>query len=96
MDAGVRVAAYLRTTLARLQTDAGAPGREGNACLFVGHGAAFRHAMHELGVLSLHDVRRFSLYHARPIVFEVRTGEVWAHVAGDWKLRESSPAAGFD
>ena len=96
MDAGVRVAAYLRATLACLPTDAGEPGREGVACLFVGHGAAFRHAMHELGVLSLHEVRRFSLYHARPIVFEARTGDVWAHVAGDWKLRESSPAAGPD
>jgi len=96
MEAGARVAGYLRDTLAQLPASHDEPDHKGVMCLFVGHGAALRHAMHELGVLSLADVHKFSLHHARPIAFEAQADGVWSHVAGDWKLREPSAMAGLD
>ena len=62
----------------------------GGLHLFVGHGAAFRHAAYRLGVMSLEDVRRHSMYHAVPVVLEFRPDGTWRHAAGEWKVRKSA------
>ena len=58
--------------------------------LFVGHGAAFRHAAYRLGVLRFEDITRLSMYHARPVYLELLTDGGWQQVAGDWKVRQSN------
>ena len=57
--------------------------------VFVGHGAAIRHAAWHLGVLELSDVARLSMFHAVPVCLEYSDAG-WRHVAGDWKLRDAT------
>jgi broad specificity phosphatase PhoE len=57
--------------------------------VFVGHGAAFRHAAHILGVLNFDDIAKFSMYHAKPIYIEL-IDDKWVHIGGDWKLRDGA------
>ncbi len=86
LDAGARVAGHLR---ARMRALADAAARD-TVRLFVGHGAAFRHAAHHLGVLALGRVAQLSMFHARPVYLECLPGGEWRHVAGDWKVRTAS------
>jgi len=83
MEAGERVADFLKARLTELhgQTDA-------NAQIFVGHGAALRHAAHHLGVLGFEDIRRFSMHHAKPVVLKLGHDETWRHHTGAWKERQ--------
>jgi 2,3-bisphosphoglycerate-dependent phosphoglycerate mutase len=83
MTAGQRVAAHLQERMEQL---AGVVERD-TLKLFVGHGAAFRHAAYHLGVLQFEQLARFSMFHGRPVYIECRVGEGWRHVAGEWKLR---------
>jgi 2,3-bisphosphoglycerate-dependent phosphoglycerate mutase len=83
LEAGERVATFLKT---RLEALAAAP--ETNAQIFVGHGAAYRHAAHHLGVLAFDDIRKVSMHHAKPVVLRFSPGAGWSHVAGDWKQRQ--------
>lgn len=55
--------------------------------LFVGHGAAFRHAAYHLGLLAFEDIARLSMYHAVPIYLEYCASNTWRHIGGDWKVR---------
>ncbi|VAX13660.1 hypothetical protein MNBD_GAMMA24-652 [hydrothermal vent metagenome] len=57
--------------------------------LFVGHGAAFRHAAYHLGILSYEDIAKLSMFYAQPLYFEYRGNNHWRHSAGDWKIRSS-------
>ena len=57
--------------------------------LFVGHGAAIRHAACHLGVMKLCDVSRLSMYHAHPLVFS-HDQQGWQHLTGNWKVRKSN------
>ena len=83
IQAGQRVAAHLKERMAQLLPDA----KQDVVKLFVGHGAAFRHAAYHLGVLSFDDIARFSMYHADPVYIEYCADGSWMHVGGDWKLR---------
>ena len=83
LQAGERVAAHLRTRMDALAGTA----RQDTLKLFVGHGAAFRHAAYHLGVLAYDDIRRLSMHHARPVLLEYRPEGPWQHVGGDWKVR---------
>ena len=56
--------------------------------LFIGHGAAFRHAAYHLGVLRFEQIAKLSMYHARPVAITVSKDQRWKHVAGDWKVRD--------
>jgi len=56
--------------------------------LFIGHGAAFRHAAYHLGVLRFEQIAKLSMYHARPVAISVTEEQSWKHVAGDWKVRD--------
>lgn len=80
--AGARVAAWLRRLVAQ-ETAATTP----TLTLVFGHGAAFRHAAHDLGVLHLADISQFSMYHARPLLLCYNGDDRWRHVGGTWKPR---------
>lgn len=54
--------------------------------VFVGHGASFRHAAHELGILKLEDIPKLSMYYAEPLVFKFEEGK-WRLIFGQWKVR---------
>jgi 2,3-bisphosphoglycerate-dependent phosphoglycerate mutase len=83
VEAGERVAAHLR------QRTAGLAAAPDPACLkvFVGHGAAMRHAAWSLGVLEFGQLAQLSMYHGRPVFIEYRPDASWCHVGGDWKVR---------
>lgn len=83
IQAGERVAGHLKTAMANLERQA----EEDSVKVFVGHGAALRHAAYSLGVLRFEEIARLSMYYAEPVYLEYRKGG-WAHVAGDWKVRD--------
>ena len=83
MDAGERAARHIK---ARMEALAGQADRD-TLKLFVGHGAAFRHAAHHLGVLAFDEIAKLSMYHAQPVLLEYSAEGPWRHVGGDWKLR---------
>lgn len=78
-QAGRRVAAYVGKELERAAAN--------QAVIFVGHGAAFRHAAFELRGLTLEEIARLSMHHASPLFFAWEQGRL-QRVAGDWKQRE--------
>ncbi|MBK1635776.1 histidine phosphatase family protein [Rhodovulum adriaticum] len=80
MQAGARVARYLQHRVGR-------DGRPGQVTVCVGHGAAFRHAAHHLGLLAFDDIARLSMFHARPLLFCYSPRGKWRHFAGSWKVR---------
>ena len=82
LQAGERVAAHLSQSMTAL-----APDEHDRVKIFVGHGAAFRHAAWHLGVLEFGQIRQLSMYHCRPVMIEYLPGGQWQHLEGDWKLR---------
>lgn len=82
LDAGERVAGHLLRRISELP-DEGADTLK----LFVGHGAAFRHAAFHLGVLEYDQIKRLSMYHGRPVFLELLDDGSWQHIEGDWKIR---------
>jgi 2,3-bisphosphoglycerate-dependent phosphoglycerate mutase len=91
-QAGGRVAEHLRRCAAGLLPG----GSTGLLKLVVGHGGAFRHAAHELGVLSSDQVASLSMAYGVPVYLEVQRAEGeqdrFVHVAGHWTQRPSSAA----
>lgn len=93
MEAGSRLACYLQDSADRLRTKRG-------LVVCVGHGGSFRHAAHQLGVLSRDQVARVSMHHGQPVYLEhrARADELqrieyrWTHVAGKWKARTTDPS----
>ncbi len=83
MDAGERVASHLTAQMQALGQHSEADVLK----LFVGHGAAFRHAAHQLGILAFDEIARLSMHHARPVLLEYRHEQGWRHIAGEWKVR---------
>ena len=84
MEAGRRVAAHLEQAMAAFPR-----GGRDRLKMFVGHGAAFRHAAHHMGVLEPEQIRQLSMYHCQPVLIEYLPEGQWRHVGGDWKVRES-------
>jgi 2,3-bisphosphoglycerate-dependent phosphoglycerate mutase len=85
MQAGERVAGYLEKAMLQLAEQVS----EDTVKVFVGHGAAIRHAACFLGVLDFEEIARLSMYHAEPVYIEYsETG--WKHVAGNWKIRNQA------
>jgi broad specificity phosphatase PhoE len=83
VEAGERVAAHLRQRTTGL-----AAGHEVSRLkLFVGHGAAMRHAAWHLGVLEYGQIAQLSMYHGRPVFLECRSDGSWSHAGGGWKVR---------
>ncbi len=86
LEAGERVAAHLRQRMHELAETVVSDTLK----LFVGHGAAFRHAAYHLGVLDFPQIAQLSMYHAQPVFLEYRRDNTWHHLAGDWKDRRNS------
>jgi 2,3-bisphosphoglycerate-dependent phosphoglycerate mutase len=85
LEAGERVAAHLSQSMAAVPQDG--PDR---VKLFVGHGAAFRHAAYHLGLLEFGQLRQLSMFHCRPVLIEYLPGGGWRHIGGEWKVRSES------
>ncbi|MCU7936002.1 MAG: histidine phosphatase family protein [Candidatus Thiodiazotropha sp. (ex Dulcina madagascariensis)] len=88
MEAGERVARHLDSRLAQLQRQV----EVDTVKLFVGHGAAFRHAAHHLGVLAFHQLADLSMHYCRPVFVERRHAGDWRHLTGAWKVRSEGEA----
>ena len=84
MEAGQRVAKHLSHAMTALQR-----GEKDRLKLFVGHGAAFRHAAFHMGVLAFEQLRQLSMFHCRPVLIEYTSEGRWRHVGGDWKVRKA-------
>ena len=82
LEAGERVASHLSQAMAALP-----PDDHDRVKVFVGHGAAFRHAAYHLGVLAFEQIRQLSMFHCQPVMIECLPGGQWRHVEGDWKVR---------
>jgi 2,3-bisphosphoglycerate-dependent phosphoglycerate mutase len=82
LEAGERVAGHLSQAMAALPTD-----DHDRIKIFIGHGAAFRHAAYHLGVLAFEQLRQLSMFHCQPVMIECLAGGQWRHVEGDWKVR---------
>jgi broad specificity phosphatase PhoE len=82
LEAGGRVAAHLLQAMAALP-----PAGHDRVKVFVGHGAAFRHAACHLGVLEFGQLRQLSMFHCQPVMLEYLPNGNWRHVEGDWKVR---------
>lgn len=85
MEAGLRVARHIDDSLQSCNT----PADETLVKLFVGHGAAFRHAAHHLGVLRGEEIARLSMHHVTPVVLERLDNFSYRQVAGEWKQRHA-------
>lgn len=82
LEAGERVAGHLSRRMAALPQNT-----SDSIKLFVGHGAAFRHAAYHLGVLAFDQIRQLSMYHCQPLLMEYLPPGQWRHVGGEWKIR---------
>jgi len=83
LEAGERVAAHLVVRMNQIRGEITADSLK----VFVGHGAAFRHAAFHLGVLQFEQIAQLSMYHTRPVYLEYLYNRSWRHVAGEWKIR---------
>jgi 2,3-bisphosphoglycerate-dependent phosphoglycerate mutase len=82
LEAGERVARHLVQRMSRIPVEGADTFK-----LFVGHGAAFRHAAFHLGVLEYDRIARLSMYHGRPVFLEFLDDGSWRHIEGEWKVR---------
>lgn len=82
IQAGERVARHLDVAMKELASQTAVDTLK----VFVGHGAAIRHAAYKLGVLQFEEIAKLSMYHAEPVYIEY-TENGWKHVAGNWKVR---------
>jgi 2,3-bisphosphoglycerate-dependent phosphoglycerate mutase len=83
MESGERVAAHLNLRMAALANIS----ENDTLKLFIGHGAAFRHAAHLLGVLPFEQIAQLSMFHAQPVYLEYLSEDRWQHIGGNWKVR---------
>jgi len=83
LEAGQRVAAHISTRMHALAEQVAGDTLK----LFVGHGAAFRHAAYHMGILSFEQIAQLSMYHAQPVFLEYRAEDGWHHIGGEWKVR---------
>ena len=88
LEAGERVASHLVSRMNELRAEITSDSLK----VFVGHGAAFRHAAFQLGVLQFEQIAQLSMYHTRPIYLEYLYNGMWRHVEGEWKLRAADTA----
>ena len=84
MQAGQRVAEHLQHQMQVLSSTV----HVDTVKLFVGHGAAFRHAAYHLGILEFEQLAKLSMFHAQPVLLEYIVDGGWRHIFGDWKIRD--------
>lgn len=83
LEAGDRCARHMAARCHALRSDSDGPLLK----VFIGHGAAFRHAAVHLGALQLDDLARLSMHHARAVCLATHESSNWKLVAGAWKNR---------
>lgn len=91
-EAGGRVAAYVESVCREISSVGGGP----RAVVFVGHGAAFRHAAVCLNVLDASSLPALSMHHCAPVVLCRHGLGHWSHVSGAWKRRQLVVGEGND
>ncbi|MCU7835871.1 MAG: phosphoglycerate mutase family protein [gamma proteobacterium symbiont of Taylorina sp.] len=84
MDSGKRVAEHLLKAMTDLKQSV----QPATMKIFVGHGAAFRHAAYHLGILEFEQIAQLSMYHGQPVYIELLDDGSWVQIAGQWKIRE--------
>ncbi len=91
MQAGQRVAAHIQRCVQDLESqNTSTPLLK----IFVGHGAAFRHAAYHLGIIPLHKLLTLSMYHAKPVYIQYQHNK-YQHYAGEWKIRNGQAQTTF-
>ncbi|MFK5986092.1 MAG: histidine phosphatase family protein [Pseudomonadota bacterium] len=83
MDAGLRVAQFIAQKMQQLKSRI----CQDTIMIFVGHGAAFRHAAYHLSVLEYEQIAQLSMFHAQPIYIELKQQGQFQHIFGKWKVR---------
>ena len=90
LEAGERVAAHLQALLKPQPHETAKQLNELKQLqLVVGHGASIRHASYHLNVIPFSDIKRLSMFHGHPVVFE-RHHQGWNRLYGNWKQRQSA------
>jgi len=88
LDSGERVAKHIKNAMLDLRDNLKEKQSQVDTLkLFVGHGAAFRHAAYHLGILEFEDIAKLSMYHGQPVYLELLENNKWQHVLGNWKIR---------
>lgn len=91
MDSGERVANHLKTSMLNLRNEIRLSDIKCDSLkLFVGHGAAFRHAAFHLNILEFDQIAKLSMYHGQPIYLELLDNNQWVHILGEWKIRDKN------
>ena len=90
MIAGERVANYLLSQSNKLHSTQTTNNEATEVKLFFGHGASFRHAAFHLDVISLCDIKRFSMHHGEAVMIQQQNDDRWIHIAGEWKIRKQA------
>jgi 2,3-bisphosphoglycerate-dependent phosphoglycerate mutase len=85
LAAGIRVANFLNAQMRSLQQQS----QSDQLKIFVGHGAAFRHAAYHLGILEFEQIAQLSMFHCQPVFLEYINDDNWQHVGGAWKVRNT-------
>lgn len=87
--AGARVATHIESRCRAVAAAASRDDQTGDLLvIFVGHGASFRHAAVDLGVLQAAQLPSLSMHHAQPVILERTAEGTWRHDSGEWKLRK--------
>jgi broad specificity phosphatase PhoE len=86
MESGVRVSSHLQHC-ANALAEHDKNHSQKKLKVVVGHGASIRHAALSLGLLVSDDIPNYSMYHARPIIFNRDSNGQWQHWSGEWKIR---------
>lgn len=82
--AGLRVAECLKTIVNRIDQTVDTPV----LVVVVGHGAAFRHAAYELGLLTETQIAERSMFYGQPLYLNASfSDQAWQKIGGDWKYR---------
>jgi 2,3-bisphosphoglycerate-dependent phosphoglycerate mutase len=88
IDSGERVAMHIKNVMSSLRNTLNKQQKQADTLkLFVGHGAAFRHAAYHLGILEFEQIAKLSMYHGQPVYLELLENNKWKHVLGNWKIR---------
>ena len=85
LDAGNRVAKLLSAEMQPLKQHS----QSDQLKIFVGHGAAFRHAAYHLGIIRYEQIALLSMFHCQPIFIEYDSNGNWQHIDGAWKIRSA-------
>ncbi|OQK18398.1 hypothetical protein AU255_11445 [Methyloprofundus sedimenti] len=85
LDAGKRVATLLRAEMQPLKPHS----QSDQLKIFVGHGAAFRHAAYHLGIINYEQIALLSMFHCQPVFIEYTGNGNWQHIGGEWKIRNA-------